>query len=85
VLAAYPPITLGGPIEATRAKQRPLHHVAYPPITLGGPIEAAVRAAIPADPARIRRLLSAAPLKRWTAEGRQDLGGVSADYSRRPH
>jgi len=39
----YPPITLGGPIEALGVPRfRPCSQT-YPPITLGGPIEACIR------------------------------------------
>src|SRR5882724_8668738 len=61
----YPSTPVGGPIEAVRVNPPIEDIVAYPSTPVGGPIEAPVwgrRHGKGASP--IRRLLSAAPLKR---------------------
>ena len=80
-----PPITIGGSVEASRARASlPSRSTVSPPITIGGSVEARHRGANDhRAQATLRRSPSAAPLKQRPRPESAPRELLSADHHRR--
>ncbi len=82
----FPPMKIGGPIEAKQGPQKALTKLTFPPMKIGGPIEATAISGTGKTVSRFPPMKIGGPIEApYFRKVIHRLFHISADENRRPH